>query len=350
LDSERCILCSRCVRFCDEITHTGELGIVNRGHHEEITVYPGKELNNKYSGNVVDICPVGALTDRDFRFKCRVWYLTPTDSVCPGCSMGCNIRIDSNLSRPHHAKGERVMRLKPRENPEVNKWWMCDEGRYGYKFIDHDRILEATGGGIFALADAISRTPKNKIGVFVSTHLTNEDLFAIRKFFSQELGITNIDYRLAPKTGTADDFLMKADKSPNTAGAKALGLASTFSSPEAMLAECEGVILFGVHPVVLSPRLKFSAYIGSNVNETSKTSTIVIPSSVYAEKDGTFTNFQGRVQRIRPAFSPLGEAKAEWQIINDLAEVMKSAMRFESAEAIMSEIGKSTPVLAGSAK
>ena len=312
LDSERCILCSRCVRFCDEITHTGELGIVNRGNHEEITVYPGKELDNKYSGNVVDICPVGALTDKDFRFKCRVWYLTSTDSVCPGCSMGCNIRIDANLSRPHHAKGERLMRLKPRENPDVNQWWMCDEGRYGYKFVDQNRILESKGGGVQALANEIKQTPKAKIAVLISTHLTNEDMKAILKFFKEEQGIQNVR-AVAAKTGYSDDFLMKADKSPNTAGAKALGI-----SFDQLDGNFDAVISFGIefkHPKLI--------YIGSNINETSKAASIVIPSAVFAEKSGTFTNFQGRVQQIHPAFPPLGEARAESEIIEELRGKMK---------------------------
>src|SRR3989338_7257297 len=140
LDQERCILCSRCVRFGDEITKTSDFGIFSRGDHSEINLYPDKFLDNKYSGNVVDICPVGALTDKDFRFKMRVWYLGSKESICPGCSRGCNINIEYEKSRPYHLKDERVMRLKPRENMEVNKWWMCDEGRYAYKSIDQNRI------------------------------------------------------------------------------------------------------------------------------------------------------------------------------------------------------------------
>ncbi|HTL48707.1 MAG TPA: 2Fe-2S iron-sulfur cluster-binding protein, partial [Verrucomicrobiae bacterium] len=140
LDAERCILCSRCIRFCDEVSKTSELGFIQRGDHTEIAVAPGKELDNKYSGNTVDICPVGALTDRDFRFKIRVWYLKEEDSICNGCSRGCNIQVHYNLDRPQHGKGERVKRLKPRFNERVNKWWMCDEGRYGYKYHDRNRI------------------------------------------------------------------------------------------------------------------------------------------------------------------------------------------------------------------
>src|SRR4051812_6765074 len=127
LDQERCILCTRCVRFADNITKTHEFGVFDRGDHSELDVY--KPLENKYSGNVADICPVGALTDKDFRFKCRVWYLEKTKSVCPSCSMGCNVTVEWDKARPHAQKTARVMRLKPRLNPEVNDYWMCDNGR-----------------------------------------------------------------------------------------------------------------------------------------------------------------------------------------------------------------------------
>jgi len=141
LDQERCILCGRCVRFCDEITKTHELGIFGRGNREELDVFPGRQLDNQYSGNVVDICPVGALTDRDFRFQVRVWYLDVQDSICPGCSRGCNIQIHYNLDRPHHTHGRRLARLKPRHNPHVNQFWMCDAGRYGFKFVDAENRI-----------------------------------------------------------------------------------------------------------------------------------------------------------------------------------------------------------------
>ena len=136
LDNERCILCSRCVRFVEEVSDSHEIGILNRGGRSEIRLLPDKALDNNYSGNVVDICPVGALTDRNFRFQCRVWYLDKTNSICNGCSRGCNITVEANTERPHHAEGRRVMRLKPRYNPEVNQWWICDIGRYGFEFID----------------------------------------------------------------------------------------------------------------------------------------------------------------------------------------------------------------------
>src|SRR5918993_404037 len=147
LDQERCILCSRCVRFTDEITKTGEFGIFNRGDRAELGLYPGQELNNPYSGNVIDVCPVGALTEQDFRFKARVWYLSSAPSVCNGCAQGCNIDVHYVLDRPHLNDGARVMRLKPRYNPAVNQWWMCDEGRFGFRWIDRERLTHVRDRG-----------------------------------------------------------------------------------------------------------------------------------------------------------------------------------------------------------
>src|ERR1051326_4619980 len=154
LDAERCILCSRCVRFCDEITGTGELGIFNRGDHSEIGLFPGRDLVNNYSANVVDICPVGALTDRDFRFQVRVWYLDTAKSICTGCARGCNIDVHVNRRRPHHAEGRRVARFKPRFNAEVNAWWLCDIGRYGFHAVDDPhRIRFARHHGVDVTRD-----------------------------------------------------------------------------------------------------------------------------------------------------------------------------------------------------
>ena len=127
------MMCSRCVRFCDEIAGTGELGIVNRGSRAEIDIFPGVPLENDLQGNVVDICPVGSLLDKDFLMDQRVWFLKSVDSICPGCATGCAIHVDYNQNQ--------VWRLKPRYNPSVNDWWMCDEGRFGWKYTHDDRRL-----------------------------------------------------------------------------------------------------------------------------------------------------------------------------------------------------------------
>src|SRR6266478_518579 len=208
LDAERCILCSRCVRYCDEITHTGELGIFERGDHSEIGLFPGRELDNKYSANVVDICPVGALTDRDFRFQVRVWYLDTTKSICPGCARGCNIELHTNRRRIHHNQGRRVARIKPRFNADVNRWWICDAGRYGFGGIDDDsrltspltregeRVTETTWDeAIATLAQALGRYRPEEIGILPSPRMSNEDLFLLERL-ARHLGIVNIDFRI----------------------------------------------------------------------------------------------------------------------------------------------------------
>src|SRR5262249_53737056 len=247
LDQERCILCSRCVRFTDEITKTGELGIFNRGDHGEVGVYPGTTLENSYSANVVDICPVGALTERDFRFKARVWYLSSAPTVCNGCSQGCNIDLHYVLDRPHLNDGNRIVRVKPRYNPEVNRWWICDEGRYGLGWIDRSRLKEVRGPladpahrtnatweqALTAISTALSALRKEqagaRIGVIATAQLTNEELFLIREIFQGAL-CAKVSASVPEKPGYSDDFLIKEDKNPNTFGATLLGLAG----PEAL--------------------------------------------------------------------------------------------------------------------
>ena len=376
LDAERCILCSRCVRFCDEITKTGEFGIFNRADHSEIGIYPGKQLDNNYSGCVVDICPVGALTDRDFRFKCRVWYLGSTKSVCPGCAMGCNIEIHDNrerTARPHIAQGARVMRLKPRYNPDVNQWWMCDEGRYGYKFIDERRIINVqlrTNGtarqatwdeALDLVAQTFLRlTEKNqqdRIGVILSTHLTNEDLYVAKRVF-QELGIQNLTVQGPARPGSSDNFLIKADKSPNTRGVQALGLSfeSAKVLEQAARKELSVLYVFGhdlvdvygeeaVKAAVAS--LELVVFQGSNINRSCEVAHVIFPSAVYAEKDGTFTNCQDRVQRLYQAFPPLGDAKPDWQILLEFAKRLGLPLNFLDAESIFKSLATLEPAFQG---
>ena len=377
LDSERCVLCSRCVRFCDEVSESGEIGIFNRGDRSEIALSPGVDLENKYSGNVVDICPVGALTDRDFRFQVRVWYLDGAKSVCPGCSRGCNIEVHYNRDRPHHSEGRRVVRLKPRYNAEVNKWWMCDEGRYGYKSIDDERItkpLERNGQGpadgelnelVGQVADRLKSVQANEVGVIVSPKLTNEDLFSIKKVFVDGMGIKNIDYRVPSKEeGYHDDLLITADKNPNSRGAKEIGLLPGEGGLDAKgMVEAAGagrlkaLYVFdhdllgsaldeGLVEKALS-NLDLLVFQGSNNNRTEEKAHFVLPSAVYAEVDGTFTNFQGRVQRIRQAVFPLGESIPTWQIIGKLALALGQDYPYKRPEEAFTDLGKEVSSFAG---
>jgi len=367
LDQERCILCTRCVRFADTITKTSEFGVFSRGDHSQLDVYPGKKLDNSYSGNVVDICPVGALTDTDFRFKCRVWYLSKTNSVCPGCSMGCNITVEWDKMRPHQHKKARVMRLKPRHNPEVNDYWICDKGRYNYPFIDENRIQHpqlnndliswdrAVDTIVTVLKSLQNSNRTNRIGVLVSAQLTNEDLFVVRKLFKGTLKGAHVDFRVPEKSGDSDDFLIKADKNPNTAGATNI-LQPDVSAEEIIKKAKTGEIdllyvlgqdlaaLFGKETLAdISKKVKLFVYQGSNVNDTCGYAHLNLPSSVYAEKEGTFTNFQKRVQRIWPAFLPLAEAKGDWEILSLLSAKLGAPLAYQHSQEIFKDIASSFP-------
>jgi NADH-quinone oxidoreductase subunit G len=372
LDTERCILCSRCVRFVNEVSLSHEIGIFNRGSQSEIRLLPGKILDNNYSGNVVDICPVGALTDRDFRFQCRVWYLSETKSICPGCSRGCNISIHSNRQRPHHAGGRRVMRLKPRFNAEVNRWWICDEGRYGYKFIDDwsrislARVKEkgeflvlnldqAIGRAGEKLREAHERVGRDSVVVVASPRLTNEDLFVIRKFFGEDLGLSQIDFRVPDQNlASGDDFLLRADRNPNSRGAEAVLLDENgFDLTQLLRMENSRKFqLLCLFEQDLTKTLgeawakkflqlfEYVIYVGSNENETSVLSHLILPSATYAETEGTFTNFEGRVQKINQAVEPLGDSLPTWQIVSKLACALGYRYNYENAEEVFGELAE----------
>jgi NADH-quinone oxidoreductase subunit G len=369
LDAERCILCSRCVRFCDEITKTGELGIFNRGDHSEIGLFPGHELDNKYSGNVVDICPVGALTDRDFRFQVRVWYLDTTKSVCPGCARGCNIDVHVNRRRPHHAEGRRVARLKPRFNEDVNRWWLCDEGRYGYGFVDDTSRLtmplrrDADGTRELSWADALAAAGelmgRGDLGIIASPRMANEDLFAVRTL-AERRGIARVPFQVPPREpGYEDDFLVRADKNPNTRGAELIGfegaVPAVLGAARARRLRCllifDHDLLDGALPEA-DVRAALEAtetviFVGSNANPTSERAHLVLPAAAWVERDGTFTNFEGRVQRFRPALAPLGESLPAWDIIGRLIATGGDAPTATRAEHWFRALAAAVPAFAG---
>ncbi len=239
LDQERCVLCSRCVRFCDEVSKTGELGIYNRGDRAEIGTAPGVELDNNYSLNTVDICPVGALTSRDFRFQKRVWMLKAAESVCPGCATGCNVRVD-------HEAG-RIYRLKPRYNPDVNGSWMCDKGRMTYKAVHQaGRLTEPRiSGQTVRWTDLKERlaglTTAAALKLVVgSPHQTLEELYLLKKLGEGRLcgGLAAAD------RGDGDDLLLDADRSPNRGGLRILDAAETDGAGlAAMIGQAAGTVL-----------------------------------------------------------------------------------------------------------
>jgi NADH-quinone oxidoreductase subunit G len=377
LDQERCVLCTRCVRFTREISKTSELGVIDRGHRSEIDIFPGHELANRYSGNLADVCPVGALTDRDFRFKCRVWFLGSAQSICPGCSRGCNIDIHFNERFNPRYHDQRVHRLKPRYNTDVNSHWICDEGRYSYHSIDaQDRLrlpLRKSGDkrepvvweeAIREVAQALKKTlaahGPQSVALLVSPQQSNEELFAIRRLFRDHLKVETIESHI-PSNAEAfsDDFLITADKNPNTKGAEILFPAGQ-GSKNLLRACAEGRIHFlhifrhdlmsgydfGYVSEALS-KVDYVVFQGSWDQPTAALADIQLPAAVYAEKEGTFTNIQGRVQRFHVAVPPVGESRPDLDILANLASELNIPLAVSSAELVFEEIGRSVEAFAG---
>jgi NADH-quinone oxidoreductase subunit G len=378
LDQERCVLCTRCVRFTREISKTFELGVIERGHRSEIDIVPGFELNNPYSGNVADICPVGALTDRDFRFKCRVWFLGRTPSICPGCSRGCNIEIHFNERFNPRYHDQRVHRLKPRYNKEVNEHWICDEGRYSYHSIDAPNRLKVPAlkqdDGSFqqsawasAIQEAAAKLERilsmhgpEGVALLASPQMTNEELFCIRRFFIDSLKIKNVVFHVPFNAAVySDDFLITADKNPNARGAGVI-LPSGPGSDDLLRLCADGriqLLYIFQHDLTRGYALKqveaalnkvdCVIFQGSWDHATAALADIQLPVAVYAEKSGTFTNVQGRVQRFHAAIPPIGESLPDLEIISRLAAELGEPLNCTSAEAVFSEIGKNVEAFAG---
>src|SRR6266436_5041204 len=222
LDDERCILCTRCIRFSRDIAGDDALGIVNRGSHNTLTAYPGKTFDNNYTLNTVDICPVGALTSKDFRFQMRVWFLKETKSVCPSCATGCNIVIGSREGR--------IYRFEPRQNDAVNSTWMCDYGRLNYKWIHREDRLTALGnlrgpGRSWAsvvkeISVLLNKAPQGSVAIIASARQTNEELFLLKKL-ATKLGATTDS---VARVGEGDRLLLSADRNPNINGSRLLGI------------------------------------------------------------------------------------------------------------------------------
>ncbi|NCY21173.1 NADH-quinone oxidoreductase subunit L [bacterium] len=348
LDDERCILCSRCVRFSSEITQDNVLGFVNRGSHSTLTAYPGKSFDNDYSLNTVDICPVGALTSKDFRFQMRVWFLKETKSFCTSCGTGCNIMIGSREGK--------VYRLTPRENEAVNSQWMCDHGRLNFHYLDSkDRLtrplLRAAGeqfpgnwmDAMARAADGLKRVKPSEIAIVASGRLTNEELFVLNRL-ANELGVAQID--LVPQRGQGDEFLRSVDGNPNSRGVEILGLSSggRISSGwgAAILAgKIKALLVLGGEDLVTAgipastlAKLEVLIFSGILANETSRLAQVVLPAAGFAEKTGSMVNVHGRLQRMTRAIPTPGEAREDWMILRDLRIALTGGNSLHSVEDI----------------
>ena len=338
LDQERCVLCTRCTRFVDNVTKTHELGIFGMGHSERVEVTPGMTLDNAYSGNVVDICPVGALTDRDFRYKVRVWYLDKTDSICPGCARGCSISVHTNTARPWHNDGKRVARIKPRVNPDVNGHWICDDGRYGFGSLDSDRLgkvlrlrPERTEMPWSDMASELAGVLKGGgLAVVASGMLSNEDWAAYKALFGG-LGAAHYFTPEPDQVGAEDALLRRREKVPNLAGAAGLKSGSfddLAKDLEAGKVKTLYVIerdlskVWGDKAAGLLSKAGVSILQGPNKYALGDSFTYRLPATAYVEEDGHFTNFEGKVGAYKKALSPIGDARPDWAIFDLLRKAL----------------------------
>jgi NADH-quinone oxidoreductase subunit G len=329
LDSERCILCSRCVRFTDEVSKTNELGIFNRGDRSEIGTFDGKPLDNNYSLNTVDICPVGALTSKDFRFRQRVWYLKQAKSICTGCSTGCNINVYYNE--------EGTWRVKPEHNDKVNGYWMCDKGRDVYKFVnkparlkqgkqgskDQWRLLDG-GAAAKEAGEKIRQTIKNdgadKVALVVTGQYTNEEYDTLFNFFVKEQGVKSVYHWVnnPEEMESFDGLLFRGDRNPNTKGLLArlekAGIQAQWKDLESKLKSgaIKCLVVAGPEMNAVFPDLNAKVALVSHASQviwltagssdaldSITTPTYQIPLKTFIEKEGTYTNFAGVEQKVK---------------------------------------------------
>jgi NADH-quinone oxidoreductase subunit G len=348
LDQERCILCSRCVRFCEDVSKTNELVITQRGVNSRIEVFPGTEINNRYSGNVVDICPVGALTSKDFRFKMRVWFLETSNSICNGCSRGCNIYSDH--------KNAVVYRFRPRANLEVNQYWMCDEGRLSYKKINNNRLLEAIyNNEEIEYEQALNKfkqiikttksqfTPKSIVAL-ASPHSSLEDNFMLKMFMENYVGSDRLYGLDFSKPGYEDDFLIKADKTPNKNSFKYLSLNENKEEFLDLLRNEEVKLIISMNNDFIGEYKEINRLItdikivtlSSHNNKTVENSELAIPVSYFSEKFGSFINCDNILQKFDKMFDSFelndSLAKAEWELFSEILGEYNSEFLFTDIE------------------
>jgi NADH-quinone oxidoreductase subunit G len=359
LFTDRCIMCTRCVRFTREISGEAELHVINRGHHEEIDIFPGEPLNNKLAGNVVDLCPVGALGSKDFLYKQRVWFLKSTSSVCPDCSTGCSVFVDHNK--------DVVYRLRPRENPKAQGYFMCDEGRFDYPYINsRERILHPLRRDGAAsdknwervvpalrkdFAEAAARDA-GAVAIVLSPFLTCEEAYLLAKFAKGLSPKVRLALGPVPIIGQDDTypkdrrgnatqtvkFTIRAEKCPNRRGVEEVlrhfqGEVVGFQavSDAASRGEIRALYLTAGYPPRPEPwlsaeqtaalkRIPLLAVQDLFPTPLSEAARYVVPAGSFAEKDGTFVNHANLAQALHWAMrAPMG-MRTDGQIFLDLLQ------------------------------
>jgi NADH-quinone oxidoreductase subunit G len=353
LDDERCVLCSRCIRFCKEVAKDDVLGFVDRGSYSTLTCYPGRELTNNYSLNTVDICPVGALTSTDFRFKMRVWFLKQTNSICTESSVGVNSVVWSREGV--------IYRITPRRNDDVNDTWMPDSGRMLYKqACSDDRLSTITVNGQLAsldtaLAAAADLLRSGSAAVVGSGRSSVEEQFITRKLADA----LKVRAAIVGRVGEGDKLLISADRNPNTRGALVTGLINQLPSNrltslaaeidagrvKTILSVNEDLAAAGLTAAQLA-QVKF-VYVGTHANATASAAAVVLPTLSVFEKSGCFINQQFRLQRFNAAVPGPAGATNDLHLLGRLVNAVGGAPVGGDLAAIWQTIGDEIAILKG---
>lgn len=351
-DAERCIVCTRCVRFCEEVVGDPVLDKRERGNLGEIVLSPGRQLDHAYTLMTEHVCPVGALTAKDFRFKARVWFLRSVRSVCQGCATGCNAYTDFD------PRNQTVYRHRPRENEEVNKYWMCDEGVLDYRRVHDSRVLEAQVRGATAPVDQALAAAADELksmgataAVLLSAEHSSEDNFAIWKL-AQALGIEKA-FISGRANGEGDEILRNADKNSNRAGASAVVEGVNLGDTAALVAATEkGEV---THLLALGSQLESEAASAALVKVKSvvalsthegpiaASAKILLPASSWAEASGTFVNVKGLAQISEKAVLPQGDSRPAWKLALQLANLLGKELPFKKAKDVKAAVAVSAP-------
>jgi NADH-quinone oxidoreductase subunit G len=344
----RCILCTRCVRFMEDVAKEPTLNVSERGDRAYIGCFDGKDLTHPWAGNVVDLCPVGALLSKDFLNKARAWELDRTASICPGCTQGCNIIAET--------RDNVVLRFKPRSNDAVNAYFMCDYGRATYRALNRRDRIESPmfvqsgsltrGGWEPAISAAAGVLRGKRPFVLASPGLSNEALHLLARL-AQRLGGSG-GYRVergteAPLAGVAD-LALRAERAPNVRGAQLLGFSESESPLTALTRE--DVLVVADHPMGTSDithaaRAAAVIVIGTTMPEGLGNVAAVLPTANMAEEEGTFTNLRGRVQRFLQAKAAPGDARPTWSVLADLLTALGEPAQYYTASAVFAALSSS---------
>jgi NADH-quinone oxidoreductase subunit G len=398
LNRQRCILCTRCVRFMRDVEGDAQINIIDRGYGSEIATFQEEGVHSLISGNLMDVCPVGAITTRDYRFKSRPWdNPDAVDTICTQCSKGCNVTAWVK-AKPEWAKGSRLVRFTPRFNPDVNGYWMCDIGRFEYHWIESDdrvrRPLErvAPGGGGDAVLEPISwhevisklrdrlaaagSSNPEAVRFLLSAHASHEELFLFQRLTQELIGEHSkaiaVSWRYRPKVQAQQtSFKVPPVDAPNVNGARMLGLAAGAVGDEAVEADLSALksaveagrisalYVFDPGPegslgdtrwiVDARKRGKLPLLVvqGVLLTDLSRAADFVLPGSSYVEKEASYTNDRGRLQGAARALPPPGDAMEDWQIVVKLGLALGVAFDYTSTAEVRADIAARFPNVQG---